>query len=48
MLFPGGKKLIFTSPNERFAENYVPVEEKIAFTGNSSLLFKKMEENGIR
>ena len=45
MLFPVDKKLVFTSQNEELAEKYVPVDEKTASTGNSWLLFEKMEEN---
>ena len=35
MLFPVDEKLVFTSRNEGLAENYVPVEEKVASTGSS-------------
>ena len=45
--FPVDKKPVFTSRNERLAEKCVPVEEKSASTGNSWLLFEKMEENGF-
>ena len=45
MLFPVDKKLVFAGWNEGLAEKCVPVEEKAASTGNSWLLFDKMEEN---
>ena len=46
-MFPANKKHVSTSQNEGLTEKYDPVEEKIASTGNGSLLFEKMEENGL-
>ena len=47
MLFPVDKKLVFTSQNEGLVEKCILVEEKAASTGNSWLLFQKLEENGF-
>ena len=46
-MFPANKKHVYTSWNEGLAEKYGPVEGKIASTGNSWLLFEKMEEKGF-
>ena len=46
-MFPVDKKLVFAGWNEGLAEKCVPVEEKAASTGNSWLLFEKMEKNSF-
>ena len=46
-MFPANKKHVSTSRNEGLAEKYDPVEGKIASTGNSWMLYEKMDENGF-
>ena len=43
--FPTNKKHVSTCWNDGLTKKYDPFDGKIAFTGSSWLLYKKMEEN---
>ena len=46
-MFPANKNHVSTHRNEGLTEKYDLVEEKNTSTGNSWLLYEKMEENGF-